>query len=330
MAVTRTNVLLDLAARDAFLRGVMLLKNETSAVTTAAFGIPGPPTPIRAYDLFVIWHHTAMTTMTPNPDGTNPNGRNAAHRGPIFLPWHRVFLLFFEQNLQRVLGDPNFGLPYWDWSADGTAPPALQPNSPIWSPDWLGGGGNPVSTGRFAFNPADPAGFRVRLESGPSGKLRQVNLGLWRAFGASAASLPNVAEVGLLFDLFDSSLDAASAFPWDAACTGLSNRLEGTAPGGTNLHNQVHRWVGGAMLPQSSPNDPVFFLHHCNVDRIWQGWLNRHGPVYQPDMAAPGGPVGHRIHDPILSPFLPGLPGPTPAMTLDVSAAYTYDVVPPP
>ena len=35
------------------------------------------------------------------------------------------------------------------------------------------------------------------------------------------------------------------------------------------MHNLVHRWVGGSMGPGTSPNDPVFFLHHCNVDRIW-------------------------------------------------------------
>jgi tyrosinase len=35
------------------------------------------------------------------------------------------------------------------------------------------------------------------------------------------------------------------------------------------LHNQVHAWIGRGMGLASSPNDPVFYLHHCNVDRIW-------------------------------------------------------------
>jgi tyrosinase len=116
MAVVRQNVITNPAARDAFITGVLRLKNEASAATTAAFGIPGPAVPVRSYDLFVIWHHVAMTTLTPPPPAFNPSERNAAHRGPIFLPWHRVFLLFMEQSIQRVLGDPNFGLPYWDWS----------------------------------------------------------------------------------------------------------------------------------------------------------------------------------------------------------------------
>jgi len=38
----------------------------------------------------------------------------------------RLFLIRLEQQLQRVTGDPDAGLPYWDWAADGTLPPAEQ------------------------------------------------------------------------------------------------------------------------------------------------------------------------------------------------------------
>ena len=38
------------------------------------------------------------------------------------------------------------------------------------------------------------------------------------------------------------------------------------------MHNRVHVWVGGGMAPGSSPNDPVFFLNHCFVDKIWHDW----------------------------------------------------------
>jgi hypothetical protein len=44
-----------------------------------------------------------------------------------------------------------------------------------------------------------------------------------------------------------------------------------------NLHNEVHRAVGGdsgigQMSTSSSPADPIFWLHHANVDRSWAGW----------------------------------------------------------
>ena len=116
MAVIRRNILNDVAARDKLIQGIRLLKQENSNVTTTNQGIAGPAQPVSTYDLFVIWHHTTMMRMTPPG---NSAGRNAAHRGPIFLPWHRVMLLILERNLQRVLGDVDFGLPYWDWAADG-------------------------------------------------------------------------------------------------------------------------------------------------------------------------------------------------------------------
>lgn len=39
------------------------------------------------------------------------------------------------------------------------------------------------------------------------------------------------------------------------------------------LHNGVHMWVGGTMVDiRTSPADPVFWLHHANIDRIWLSW----------------------------------------------------------
>lgn len=41
------------------------------------------------------------------------------------------------------------------------------------------------------------------------------------------------------------------------------------------MHNTVHMWVGGIMQNMmSSPKDPLFWLHHANVDRIWHTWDN--------------------------------------------------------
>ena len=41
------------------------------------------------------------------------------------------------------------------------------------------------------------------------------------------------------------------------------------------VHGGVHIWVGGSMSdPSTSPADPVFWLHHCNLDRLWWVWYN--------------------------------------------------------
>ncbi len=45
----------------------------------------------------------------------------------------------------------------------------------------------------------------------------------------------------------------------------------------SQMHNGVHGWVDGTMdrVP-IAPNDPVFWLHHANIDRIWAIWQTRH------------------------------------------------------
>jgi len=41
------------------------------------------------------------------------------------------------------------------------------------------------------------------------------------------------------------------------------------------IHGAVHIWVGGTMSDAAvSPADPVFWLHHANLDRLWWNWYN--------------------------------------------------------
>ena len=52
------------------------------------------------------------------------------------------------------------------------------------------------------------------------------------------------------------------------------------------------------MQPGASPNDPVFFFHHCNIDRLWAVWeqKNTSAAPYLPDGATP--PAGlTRLND---------------------------------
>ncbi|MET9734776.1 tyrosinase family protein [Streptomyces sp. NPDC006458] len=324
MAVVRRNIVTDPAARDAYIEGVMRLKREDSTLKTTAFGIPGPPAPVRTYDLFVIWHYKAM--MTPVPPNGNVNTRNAAHRGPVFLPWHRFMLNLLEAHLQRVLGDPAFGLPYWDWAIDGSLP--APETALIWKPECMGGQGGPVTDGPFAFVASDPNCFRVRVASNSSAALLQTDRGLLRAFASGVPTLPNALDVGAAFNTLpppfgDPDLTTYDFAPWLANSRGFRSRLEGFT--GTGLHNQVHRWIGGDMAPASSPNDPVFYLHHANVDRLWEGWMNRNGRNYLPSMAESADLLGHRIDDPLISPLGAGA---TPRTTLDNTALSTYDLVP--
>ena len=319
MAAIRCNILTDETARKNYLQGVKLLKQEQLGPTTTDLSIPGPSVPVSTYDLFVWWHHVAMDTFTP----PTQEDRNAAHRGPVFLPWHRFMLILLELQLQRVLNDPEAGLPYWDWAADGQLPAADQPNSPIWAEDCMGADGSPITTGPFAFNANDPSSWRVRVAANVQGQLRATNRGLRRAFGQSVDTLPDHNDVTAALDLSDYDTP-----PWTTESEpSFRNQAEGwrplqTAPG---LHNRVHVWVGGDMLPSSSPNDPVFYLNHCNEDRIWAAWQQQHpDSPYLPDQTASEELRGHRIDDDMLSLLTTPT---TPRQMLNPSDFYTYDTL---
>jgi len=99
--------------------------------------------------------------------------------------------------------------------------------------------------------------------------------------------------------------------------------------GAGSIHNRVHLWVGGSMTPGTSPNDPVFFLHHCNVDRLWAAWQLLHpDQPYLPAAGDPDAPQGHRLDD-AMQPWGGKV---TPASTLDYQAnlGYRYDTDPAP
>ena len=314
----RHNILTDVAARDAYVQAVRALDQEFPGVTTGDLNIPGPSTPLSVWDLFTLWHYYTMNIATPPG-----SARNAAHRGSVFLPWHRWLMLLLERHMQRVLGDPDFGLPYWDWAADGDLPVVEQPSSALWADDALGGNGFPITTGPFAFDQNDPASFRIRVWENPfSGRLEATNRSLWRQIAGDIATLPTTAQVRSSLDLtiYDRS-------PFDASSGGFRNRLEGwTGASGPGLHNRVHVWIGGDMGPGTSPNDPAFYLNHCNVDRIWEAGMIEKGRQYRPGDDAPDSLFRHRLSDPLVSmltSFEPRV-----SEMLEVSDSYTYDVLP--
>jgi len=51
----------------------------------------------------------------------------------------------------------------------------------------------------------------------------------------------------------------------------FSNQLQ-------NQHDNVHGWTGGDMgVIATSAFDPIFWAHHCQIDRLWYLWQLRHG-----------------------------------------------------
>jgi tyrosinase len=282
------------------------------------------------YDEFVHRHHEAMMRITLITGETSPPvRRNSAHRGPVFLPWHRYYLRDFELALQAAAPATGITLPYWDWAAD--AEEHADPKTALlWTDKYIGGDGSEPPDYRVTNGPF--AGWIVLIENTASGELepRPGAPGLIRRLGSDTNGLPvlpNNAEVDKIF-----THDEYDGFPWrERQPVKMRNVLEGFVPGpldpatgqpvGGTLHNLVHNWVGGDMMPRTSPNDPVFFLNHCNVDRLWASWQERNPTApYDPPF---GGPAGHNGTEQMRDL---GTAGITPESMLDYRAmGYEYD-----
>ncbi len=215
------------------------------------------------YDQFVLRHANASM--------------GDIHRCSAFLPWHRRFIFDLELELQRVSGNPNLGIPYWNWPSGGA-------NASMWNDDLLGGNGD--AGGVVRTGPFRAGQWTVINSSGlPAGPLM-------REFGQNGLpTLPTQAEINQVMNVTPYDVS-----PWNLNSNpSFRNQLEGWI--GPNLHNRGHVWVGGSMLPMTSPNDPVFFMNHCMVDKIWHEWQLRF--PNQGYLPANGGPFGQNLTDPM-------------------------------
>ncbi len=163
----------------------------------------------------------------------------------------------------------------------------------------------------------------VRVLSDRNGTVWAVDRPLRRRFGsADGFTLPRKGDLSRC--LAQARYDA---FAWDGNSGGFRNHVEGWVPLPPSCHNRVHVWVGGDMGPATSPNDPVFYLNHCNVDRIWAAWQARFPRSrYLPGQREGDDLFRHRIDDPMFSIFSDAEESPTrPRDMPRVSNIYTYD-----
>jgi len=143
-----------------------------------------------------------------------------------FLPWHRLYLHYFERILRDASGDPALSLPYWNYSdPNGRAIPLAF----RW-PNQAGNALYDANRNRF------PGSF---INRGDPLQARQTD---------TRASMSRRD-----FDSFSDTLE-------------------------NGLHGTVHVAVGGQGGNMSGFDtaglDPIFWLHHCNIDRMWSRWLD--------------------------------------------------------
>jgi hypothetical protein len=177
------------------------------------------------------------------------------HGSWFFLPRHRMYLYWFVRIVRAIVVQPSgpsdWALPFWNYSLGppGDAlPPAFR--QPTWDPG-TGSGPNPLYTAQRA----------PRYNAGTGLPARLVDLDALRSRNFTGAPLPGFGG-------------PVTGFSHEPQAFGLLENVP---------HNQVHvqiggqgqdPCVGGLMVdPNCAAQDPIFWLHHSNIDRLWSEWI---------------------------------------------------------
>jgi tyrosinase len=132
--------------------------------------------------------------------------------------------------------NPDTVLPYWDWTYDAAKPA----DSIVMKEDWFGPATSGcVTTGNFA-------GLRITSPA-PDCLQRDFKNGTWLSRE----------ELNVLISTATTE-------------SSIQVRLEAYP------HLVPHVTIGGGMDTLSSPNDPLFFLHHAFLDKTWNDWHKQH------------------------------------------------------
>lgn len=164
------------------------------------------------------------------------NSGNDNHFVQPFLPFHRWLIWVFEREMQRTTGTC-ITVPYWDWER-GSRGQALQPILMPWSFGTNNGGGCTTDGITEDWRVAEHGGCLIRRFVNSIGFIRDVEV-LNRI-----TNMPTFAQ-------FWPSYEAAP-------------------------HTNPHDYIGGPMEGFWAPDDPIFHLHHANVDRHYALWQNYH------------------------------------------------------
>jgi tyrosinase len=220
------------------------------------------------WDEVLLWYARAVRHMQQrhetdptswryqaNVHGNQPEGQRPGewdeceHQTWFFLPWHRAYLFCWETIVQAAIvqlgGPAEWSLPYWNYSD------AHNPQARILPPAFR------------AHTLPDGTPNPLRCQRGSTANSGQV------IFKPSHVSLAALNE-----HYFEGGPHGGST-GFGGPMTGFPNHFGNASGVLENVpHNAVHVDIAGLMLdPDTAARDPIFWLHHANIDRLWMVWL---------------------------------------------------------
>ncbi|GJN40622.1 hypothetical protein PR202_gb29867 [Eleusine coracana subsp. coracana] len=175
------------------------------------------------------------------------------HYSWLFFPFHRAYMYFFERIARKLLDDPEFTLPFWSWDIpEGMQIPAefVNKSSPLYD----------------AFR--DPAHQPPKL----------VDLDFWQMEKNLTGEQQIQHNMWVMYKQIVSS-PLPSLFHGQPYRAGDSEK-PGAGTAELAPHNTMHAWIGNGWYPNgedmgayyTAGRDPIFYLYHSNIDRIWEAW----------------------------------------------------------
>jgi len=197
--------------------------NKTKEIARVYAGAP-PSDPHRLLAL-AMWSSCQAHEMDDLPQDED-----------MFLPWHRMYVYYFERIIRKVLNDNTFTLPYWDYTTAGKR--AL--------PEQF----------RMKNDPVFKSLYRENRNNGSRRGTAKVNAGEPIDKNRSVSPL-NLAAL------------SEATYQLKGVKQGFNLKLD------SGLHGSVHVLVGDTNNMGNVPwaaRDPIFWMHHCNIDRLWTSW----------------------------------------------------------
>jgi polyphenol oxidase len=217
------------------------------------------------------------------------SGSEQVHWSWFFLPWHRAYLFFIERILANFLttiyhqDSSTFALPYWDWTLHKEIPNTQ-------SRELLG-----LASPLFGYD-------LTQEDMVNADKLKFDNQALWDGYRAPTIHKPQMDPANELSldskehieeTIFFMSADYIQTYLFQLPFEMFAGRPVISQANGMGAlehypHNNGHDWVGSRYGKNRDMGtlryaalDPIFYMHHANIDRIWSLY-----PGQQPDPTA--------------------------------------------